>query len=356
MTANQTRPPYDAEFLRSAAPLGRARLASRLKSHPGPPVKPAEPDGDETVRQALRRGSHRDRFLVGAAVVAVVVLFAALVFRPVSVAPPHAPIPGAVADPEIEAASIGQIRAHRPIDVSVFRLAETPRVVVVDFASLAKQGRMLDRIAALTEKAGLPRDRILTPDELERAVKVGGDMATGFYYGHDYSAASLRRFFSIAERDKVALTPEEAMLRRVLQRAGWLDPGAVAGLISVPGVGADERVTPAARNAILSHELSHAAYFSDPDYAAYVHRFVAGTLTAAEQSAFRGFLGREGYDVANAELMENETHAYLVFTPDPLFFTPALVGMQPERRTELRQAFQRGMADGWLKEVLAGVW
>ena len=256
----------------------------------------------------------------------------------------------------IETASIEQIRSHRPADVSVIRVAESPSVVVLDFASLAKQGRTLDRVAALIEKGGLPKDRILNPGELERAVKAGGDTDGGFYYGHDYSAASLRRFFSIADRDGVALTPEEVDLRRLLEQLGWLDPDAVAGLISVPAAGADVRVTVAARNGILSHELSHGAYFSDPRHAAYAHEFFLTALKPSEQAAFRAFLGREGYAVDDPELVENETQAYLVFTPDPLFFKPALVKMTPERRTELRLAFQRGMPDGWLKDMLAGIW
>jgi hypothetical protein len=101
--------------------------------------------------------------------------------------------------------------------------------------------------------------------------------------------------------------------------------------------------------------LSHGAYFSDPDYAAYVHRFFRTALTAFEQMAFRVFLGREGYDTTNPELVENETQAYLVFTPDPVFFKPSDVRMTPERRAELRLAFQRDMPDGWLKAVLAGI-
>ena len=51
----------------------------------------------------------------------------------------------------------------------------------------------MDRIAALIEKADLPRNSILSADELANAVKAGGDMEGGFYYGHDYSASSAAR-------------------------------------------------------------------------------------------------------------------------------------------------------------------
>jgi hypothetical protein len=227
--------------------------------------------------------------------------------------------------------------------------------VVLDFASLKRQARMLDRVAALVERSDLPRDRILSPEELDRAVKAGGDVEAGFYYGHDYSAASLIRFFAIADRDGVALTPEESMLRRLVQRLGWLDPATVASVISVPRVGADDNVTASARSAIFTHELSHGAYFSDPAYAACVHRFFTTMLTATEQAAFRRFLAQEGYDSSNPELVENETQAYLLFTTDTRFFSLSQVNITPARRAALRAEFLRDLRDGWLKDLLMGI-
>ena len=40
----------------------------------------------------------------------------------------------------------------------------------------------------------------------------------------------------------------------------------------------------------------------------------------------RAFLGREDYDVRDEELMYNEMQAYLMFTRDPVFFTPERPG------------------------------
>lgn len=40
--------------------------------------------------------------------------------------------------------------------------------------------------------------------------------------------------------------------------------------------------------------------------------------------------------------MMNECQAYLVFTPDPDFFAPGLVGMSAARATALREAFLAG--------------
>lgn len=265
------------------------------------------------------------------------------------------PVAAVKAELPIETATVKQIQAHQATDLSIIRLAENPQIVVLDFASLTRQRNMLDRIAALIEKADLPRDRILNAEELDRAVKAGGDADAGFYYGHDYSAASFLRFFAIADRTHVQLMPEEILLRHLLDRLGWANSDTMAGMISVPRVGASGSVTVAARNTILTHELSHGEYFSNPVYAAYVHRFFLKTVTPAEQAAFRTFLAGEGYDSGNVDLVENETQAYLLFTPDPLFFSPSQVHMTPERRAELRAGFLRDMQAGWLKDVLSGI-
>ena len=50
-------------------------------------------------------------------------------------------------------------------------------------------------------------------------------------------------------------------------------------------------------------------------------------LTGEERGAVRGFLAKEDYDVREEELMYNEMQAYLMFTRDPTFFTPDMVGM-----------------------------
>lgn len=327
------------------------------------------PASDETIIQTPRRVVHpaprrtgKDVAL-GAGIGLVIVILAVGIgwaawsgFGPVRTSVSQS-APGPVVLPAlaIKTATMEQIRRHEPIDVSFIRLAENPHIVVVDFASLVRQGGMLDRVAALIEKADLPRDRILNAGELARAVKAGGDMEGGFYYGHDYSAASLTQFFAVVDRDHIHLSPEEAMLRRLLNELGWSQPGVVAGLISLPRVGADSKITAAARDGILIHELAHGEYFSNPEYAAYVHRFFLTVMTEAEREGFRGFLAHDGYDIGNPELVENETQAYLVFTPDPRFFMPSQVKMTQDRRAELRSVFLLNMRAGWLKDVLAGI-
>jgi len=253
----------------------------------------------------------------------------------------------------IEAATEQQIREHVPTSLTVFRFNGNPHILVLDFASLLEQGRMLNRVAALVEKKGLPHDRVLSDSELEQAIQAQGDTDETFYYGHDYSAASLARFFALADRGHVALDPEEKRLRAVLDQQGWFAPGVSAGLISLPAAGADGKLTRAARGAILRHELSHGEFFSNPAYADYVRRFWSAELSAQERDGIRHFLGSENYDEGLDTLMCNEMQAYLMFTRDPRFFTPEMAGLSESRASQLRQKFLAGMPSGWLRDLLA---
>jgi hypothetical protein len=264
-----------------------------------------------------------------------------------------APAPVAVARFDVRQATEAEIDEHVPSSLTVFRLADQPRILVLDFASLHQQGEMLNRVAVFVEKAGLPHDRVLSDSELDAAIRARGDTVETFYFGHDYSAQALLRFFAGADDEDVQLNPEEQKLRALLHQEGWLSPSVAAGLISVPAVGADPRITASARSTILRHELSHGEFFSNPQYAEYVHKFWESALTGDERAAVRAFLTREGYDSGNEALMYNEMQAYLMFTRDPLFFSSDMVGMTLERLTALRVAFLSGMPDGWLRHVLA---
>jgi len=252
-----------------------------------------------------------------------------------------------------ETADEAQIRDHVPTGVSLFRFALNPQIVVLDFASLHEQGLMLNRVAALTEKGGLPRDRVLNDAELAAAIRAGGDTVETFYYGHDYSAVALARFFAMSDKDGIRLNSQEEMLRLILRQLRWFAPGVHAGLISIPRVGANESVTHTAHNTILHNELAHGEYFSNQAYAAYVHQFWATTLTQDERDSVRRFLASEDYDTSLDELVENNMQAYLMFSRDPAFFTPAMIGMTAARLAELQAAFLRGMPPGWLHDMLA---
>jgi hypothetical protein len=317
----------------------------------------------------------RWRWLLGAALLLGAAVGGAVLLRPPpapapSLAPPAAPAifppagaPPVIAPPvaatpappgfPVRSADEAAILADRAETLTVFRFAPEPSVIVLDFPSLEQQGRMLDRVAALEEKAGLPRDRVLDDAALAAAIRSSGATVGSYYYGHDYRAAELVRFFALADRDHVALAPEEERLRALLRGFGWFAPGGARGaLISLSRQGADPEITPAARATILHHELSHGAFFAEPAYADYTRAFWRGALTAAERDAVRRFLGWDGYDTADEELMLNEMQAYLMFTDDPHFFLPSNVGMTEARRAALRAAFRRDLPIGWLRDAM----
>jgi hypothetical protein len=104
------------------------------------------------------------------------------------------------------------------------------------------------------------------------------------------------------------------------------------------------------RAVILHHELSHGAFYTTPAYEAYAVSFW-NSLTDADRAAFTGFLGRQGYDTANTNLMLNETQAYLIFTRDPRFFNGSVVGMSDEQIHTLRAGFIAGMPNFWLQPM-----
>ncbi|HQT63985.1 MAG: hypothetical protein B7Z75_03620 [Acidocella sp. 20-57-95] len=247
-------------------------------------------------------------------------------------------------DTETEA----QIDATQPCDIKVSYFAPDPRIVVVDFPNLTIQGLMLDRVAALIEKAKLPRNKVLDDVALRAAIYDCGDTIESYYYGHDYRAADLARFFALADQQGVQLNPHELWLKRLLNQLGWLVPGANGALITLPA--AAPPITEEMRAVILHHELSHGAFFTNPAYAAYAVAFW-GSLTPSEQEGFKNFLGGEGYDTNNTNLMLNETQAYLIFTRDPQFFNAHAVGMSDDEKNALRDRFIAGMPDFWLKPM-----
>lgn len=313
------------------------------------------PDDDATVlrRPPLPRRAARRRTLLAsgaaAGLAACAGLAAAVLRRPLS-----PPTPGPAAIP-ITLADEATIRDHVARNLTVFRYALAPAIVVLDFPTLALQGAMLNRVAALVEKAGLPRDRVLDDAALAAAIRASGDTPETYYFGHDYAAAALVRFFALADADRVVLNPAEQWLRGLLHQLGWFAPGAVGALITLPRAPqpAIAALDAAARATILHHELSHGLFFTAPAYAAYVARFWDTALTADERAAVHRFLAGQDYDVSDTMLVQNEMQAYLLFTADPRFCRAADLGMTPARRTALAAAFLRDMPPGWLHQSLA---
>ncbi len=251
----------------------------------------------------------------------------------------------------VQVADEAQILAHQAEQRTAFRLAPNPRVVVLDFPSLLDQGLTLNRVAALVEKTGLPRDRVLTDAELNAAIAASGDTMDTYYYGHDYAAADLARFFDLAKRDGVQLRPQEIWLRTLLDQEGLLAPDIRGAVISIPRAGVEPIVDAALRATILRHELSHAEYFSNPTYAAYARHFWRTGLDEGARELFRTYLAGQGYDRASEDLMINEMQAYLAHTPDPRMFNAGALGITQAQLLVWQDAFLSGMPAGWLRSA-----
>jgi hypothetical protein len=270
---------------------------------------------------------------------------------PLPTAQPETPPRRSNADPP--RADESEILAAEGPSTRVFRFQRAPQILVISFGSLLEQGNALNRLGAFIEKAGLPRDRVLDNSQLAAAIRDSGDTTESYYYGHDYRAADLARFFQTAARDGIVLRPEELWVRTLLDELGLLTPGAVGALISIPPESVNPPIDAASRATILQHELSHGLYFTDEDYARFARGFWRNTLSDPQRASFRRFLSRQGYDSTNEDLMLNETQAYLIHTPDARYFRPALVGMSEAEAARLRAIFVRGMPDSWLAEKTA---
>ena len=291
---------------------------------------------DDTVRISPKRGGGGARWAFGSLAALALAVAAAIFFlvRPAPIA----------IDTETEAS----IDATQPCATKVARFALDPSIVVVDFPDLLSQGLALNRVAALVEKANTPRDRVLDDVALNQAITSCGDTVESYYYGHDYNSADLARFFELAARQGIQLNPRELWLRRLARQLGWLQPGVTGALISLPA--AAPPITEEMRAVILHHEISHGAFYTLPIYQHYAEAFWA-SLTPADRAAFALFLGRQGYDAGNTELMLNETQAYLIFTRDPRFFNGSVVNMTQAQIDTLRAGYIAGIPVPWLKPM-----
>ena len=252
------------------------------------------------------------------------------------------PTPDARRAEEVPSATETELLATTPDRAVMHRLRENPAVFVLLFPTLDEQGAALNRIAALVEKAGLPRDRLLGDAELAQAIARSRETPATWYLGHDYQGADLARFFALADRDGIALNPAELWVRARYEQARALAPaGTEIALISTAN--ADHRFDAAMRAAILRHEISHGQFFTRPALRAHVLKVWRERFRERDRQAIRAFLEREGYDVTNDLLMANEAMAYLLFTPDPRFFSAKLLGVTDQDLARLRGLMRDGL-------------
>lgn len=285
---------------------------------------------------------------VGAVVLALVV--AGIAWR----AAADDPAP-ADADP-LRQLSIAELLAGHSADWRLARLKEHPAVVVIEFPSLAEQGAALNRIAALFEKAGAPRDRVLDDAELAVLIARGGDNSQTFYQGHDYQGVELARFFALAQAQGLRLNRQELRLQRELLAlqgrhvadgaSATPDGGYPAALITFTATEADDPATPAdetvdavRRASILRHEASHGRFYTRPLYREHCQRFWREALSGPQRERIRAYLASIGYDRNDEELMLNEAQAFMMHTADERAFPPEVIGLTADELADLRRLF-----------------
>jgi hypothetical protein len=239
----------------------------------------------------------------------------------------------------------------------LFQLAENPRIHVLDYENLEVQGRALNRIAAFIEWQDAPKERVLDDQALAEMIERTSENSDTLFFGHDYRAADLARFFTAAQRSGIVLNEEEQDLLALLLDQNFMEvdqdgfsiipPEKV--LVAIPRAQSDsskapqnESITTPMRKIILSHELGHGEFFTNPDYASYCDDFWHQHLSAAQRVAFTRFLSSvQHYNARNEYLLINEFQAYLAYSGvDGYFFGYDVVaGIGAGEMAQLRDQF-----------------
>lgn len=256
--------------------------------------------------------------------------------------------------PSPVAAEYASILANKAQTTTVFEYEGRASLTIIDFPTLNEQGKMFNRVVALVERMGAPRERVLGNEELAQFIRSVGKTEATLAYGNDFLVAELVVFFNLAELGGVELNAQELALRQFLMerrlmmhRMGFYQaviPQAV--ILSIPqespGGAGGPPVSSLARKTILSHEISHGEYYTNPAYAKYCRHFWRSVMTDQQRAAFRKFLSDSSYNPDNEEMMINETQAYLMYTPDPRAFNAAMLGLSDRDIALLRQRFREG--------------
>lgn len=260
----------------------------------------------------------------------------------------------------VQQADIAELLRDRSTAAGTWRLARlrgNPAVMVLEFPNLSEQGAAMNRIAALVEKAGAPRDRVLSDGELHMLITGAGDNAETFYQGHDYVAEQIARFFTLAEAQGQAMNVHESKLRqllldkKVLAREGnrYTAQGLQAIVTFTAPQGDDPRtpqneaVDDKRRESVLMHELSHGLYFTSAEYRAHCWRFWRERMTDDERRLMKRLLSRMNYDPQNEDLLVNEMQALLMHTPDTRAFGAPTLGISEAQLADMRARFRKDM-------------
>lgn len=257
---------------------------------------------------------------------------------------------------DVVSADAETILNTRTGNLTVWRLANNPNIILFDFPGLSLQGRSFNRITQLVEQYNEPYKRVLSNDEFAKYLEAVRRNQADFAFGHDFLLSELVLFYSLADRDKVDLSPEEMAVRDFLLEQGVIKlwrgiyqvdrSRANLVVLSIPQV--QERsdneppITPFARRAIVLHELAHGEFYTNKYYADYCRKFWNTVLTENQRAAFKRFLSNYNYSLNVDELLINEMQAYLIFTPDPASFSARKLGVGQADLEAMRDAFVNG--------------
>jgi len=212
-----------------------------------------------------------------------------------------------------------------------------PDVVVFDFRDYAVQDTYLKRLAFYVEKRGFAGR--LAPD---------GEIASLHgWNAHDYKTEDLARFYSLAARSGFPLNDKELKLRDFLVAQGLLAKRGGEYAARHGAIISITRESPAyLRHTFLTHESSHAIYFTDAAYRDYCVS-LWNSMSREEKWYWTLYFGWMNYDVSSADLMANELQAYLVQQPPKSageYFRETLPERVMEHHPELKEPYAAYMA------------
>ncbi|MBU0507181.1 MAG: hypothetical protein ABII18_03505 [bacterium] len=209
------------------------------------------------------------------------------------------------------------IKLSEPLnqDLELFELQEIPGTLVIDFRNTQRQSVYMDRISHFIEvKRGEIYPQWEFEDELKRRDRFcddfNGDIGCGLGGGHDLTAKHLADFFNAYQANDVSLTFEETELRDILvlnnilteDHEGFWIPADNAVIITTC-----RSFSPDIRLLTTQHEVQHAAFFLNPDYAQAVSD-VWHSFTEREQKILASLLYYTAthYDIHDDTLLLNE--------------------------------------------------
>lgn len=257
---------------------------------------------------------------------------------------------------EVKRLSKSEILAAVTDRFTSYFLRSNPRTLVLDFPTIREQARMFGRVIMFVERGGAPKTKVMTVPEVQKWLAQNSERLESLTMGNNFRAGELARFFNTARFQGEPLTVDETRLYNWLLEMQVLrgeelgvsvvEPELV--LISFPQVSAVSGcatcgITPALRNVILEHELSHARYATDTAYQNYVVWFWSQAMNTVARTKFAQFLRKRGYDTNIPELLANEMQAFLMHTPDAAVFGAAQLGMTDSELNDLRENFRAGL-------------